>query len=85
MHDLDDKKLKNTRPVRKERKKPSNWQEPAAAIEDFKDVRFDFIFQGNQSALAASERQRAESCHRRGPKTVSAQTAEIILFSLNLD
>ena len=40
LHDLDDKKLKNTRPVRKE-KKPSNWQEPAAAIEDFKVVRFD--------------------------------------------
>ena len=31
-------------PAREERKKPSNWQEPAAAIEDFKVVRFDFIF-----------------------------------------
>ena len=51
LHDLDDKKLKNTRPVRKERKKPSNWQEPAAAIEDFKVVRFDFISQFNGKLL----------------------------------
>ena len=38
-------------PAREERKKPSNWQEPAAAIEYFKVVRFDFIFQYNGNLL----------------------------------
>ena len=38
-------------PAREERKKPSNWQEPAAAIEDFKVVRFDFISQFNGKLL----------------------------------
>ena len=32
-----------------------------------------FIHQGQQG-----ERQQLKSCHRRGPKTVPAQTAEII-------
>jgi hypothetical protein len=32
--------------------------------------------------VSASEWRQAESGHRRGPKTVPAQTAEVILFSL---
>ena len=32
--------------------------------------------------LAASEWLRAESGHRRGPKTVPAQTTEVMSFSL---
>ena len=38
-------------PAREERKKPSNWQEPAAAIEYFKVVRFDLIFICNGKLL----------------------------------
>ena len=33
-----------------------------------------------QVVEAASKRQQLQSCHRRGPKTVLAQTAEITKF-----
>ena len=39
-------------------------------------IFFGYI-QNFQATVAASKHQRAESCNRREPKTVPAQTAEI--------
>ena len=35
---------------------------------------------GHGGMTSASERQRAECCHRRGPKTVPAQTTNVIFI-----
>ena len=50
--------------------------------------RFEIFFnklkknQGLSALLPASERRQAESCHRRWPKTVPAQTTNVMSFSL---
>jgi hypothetical protein len=38
---------------------------------------FSLLFAAVSGVSPASERQQLQSCHRRGPKTVPAQTAEI--------